>query len=316
MHHFSTETSLSIMPMVEVQRLFQLQIPEYALTEPQLMRGLMSLSAFHLAYKRPAEASLWMPLAFKHQTTVLRSLRMIMSNTNRDNCRTLFCLSMILGITALSSATCTPALASNGVPDMDEIIQPIIILRGTSELGRYAQDLKELFINGPMAAFVKGYFIMSDTSAYLPKAVAEQFQLLKDLIIRKYPDDETRQYHLLASLKWLEKIYSEVGYTKGTANNNMCMVWKWMGHATEVYMSYLKEHDPGALIIFAYFAILSKLFKSSWFLQGWAEHVVRGIENTLKDPDFLEALQWTSKQLESDLGVFPREVNTKILVQV
>jgi hypothetical protein len=40
MHHYGTETSLSIMHMVEIQRLFQLQIPELALREPQLMRGL------------------------------------------------------------------------------------------------------------------------------------------------------------------------------------------------------------------------------------------------------------------------------------
>lgn len=315
MHHFSTETSLSIMPMIEIQRLFQLQIPEYALSEPQLMRGLMSLSAFHLAYKRPAEASLWMPLALKHQATVLRSLRMTMSNMNADNCRTLFCLSLILGITALSSATCAPALPPNGVPDMDEIIQPVMLLRGTSELGRYAQELQELFVNGPMSAFVKGYFIMSDTSAYLPKAVVDQFQLVRDLIITKYPD-ETHQYQLLATLKWLEKIYSEVGYTKGTANNNMCMAWKFLGHISETYMSYLKDHDPGALLIFAYFAILSKLFKSYWYLQGWAELVVRGVESTLMDPDFIDALQWASKQLDSDLDVFPREDHTKVPVQV
>ena len=50
MHHYGTETSLSIMRVPEIQRLFQIQMPEYARSaEPRLMRGLMSLSAFPLA---------------------------------------------------------------------------------------------------------------------------------------------------------------------------------------------------------------------------------------------------------------------------
>jgi hypothetical protein len=303
------------MHMVEIQRLFQLQMPEYALTEPHLMRGLMALSAFHLAYKRPAEASIWMPLAFKHQAIVLRSLRMILANINRENCQALFCLSAIVGLTSLSSSSWAQPIAPGGVPDMSEIIQPLILLRGTSELGRYAQELQELFVNGPMSAFVRGYFIMSDTKKYMPESAAIQFEKLKQLIIKKY-SDETRQNQLIATLKWLEKIYSEVAYTNGTANGNMCMVWKWISHVSEAYIGYLKELDPAALVIFGYFSILSDIFKSYWYLHNWADRALKGIDYAIKDPDFKEAMRWAENQVKSKLDIFPREDHSKVPVQV
>lgn len=317
MHHYSTETSLSLTRLVESTRLFQLQMPEYALREPYLMRGLMSLSAFHLAYKRPSEASIWMPLAFKHQNSVLRSLRLILSNINEDNCRALFCLSAILGFTALSSSTWAHSTALDGISDLNDVIQPLILFRGTSDLGRYAQQLADLFEGpgGPLAGLLEGYHITSDTREYLPASARVQFTKLQELIVKKCPQDTFRQQQLVGSVVWLEKIYSEVGYTKGTANGNMAMVWKWTGHVSETYMASVKELDPTALVIFAHFVLLSKVLKSYWYIQGWPEAAIKSIAHTITDPEWKESLVWVQQQLEADLDIFQRE-DAKISVQI
>ena len=198
---------------------------------------------------------------------------------------------------------------------MTDTLQPLMLLRGTSELGRYAQELQELFVTGPMAAFVAGYFIMSDTRKYLPDAAVKQFEKLKGLIIQKTADDN-QQCQLLATLKWLEKIYSEVGYTNGTANGNICMVWKWISHVSEAYVSLLKENNPAALVIYGYFAILSKIFRSYWYLQGWPERVLKGIDYQIQDPDFKDSIRWAERQLENDMDMFPRDDHIKVPIQV
>ncbi len=311
MHHYSTETSLSIMRAPEIQRLFQIQMPEYALLEPRLMRGLMSLSAFHLAYKRPAEATVWMPLAFKHQSTVVTSLRTQSSGINKENCLALFCLSITVSLTALSSSS-WPA-ASKGTSSMDDMIQPLILLRGSSDLGRCAQDLQGVFFNGPMAPLLAGHFITFDTSQHLPVEAKRQFEKIRRLIKVKCLD-ESHQEELESTLQWLEKVYSEVGYTKGTANDHMGLVWKWISYVGEAYMSYLKDLDPGALVIFAHFSILSNILKSYWYLQGWAGKALKRIANAVEDPEFRDALRWAEDQLEADLPIFPRGEKVRLIV--
>jgi hypothetical protein len=311
MHHYSTETSLSIMRAPEIQRLFQIQMPEYALCEPRLMRGLMSLSAFHLAYKRPAEATVWMPLAFKHQATVLSSLRAISSGINEQNCLALFCLSATVSLTVLSSSSWPTT--SRGTSGMDDIIQPVVLMRGSSDLGRYAEHLQSAFLNGPMAPLLSGHFITFDTSDYFPKGAREQFERIRRLIKLKSRDDGHKD-ELMSTLIWLEKIYSEVGYTKGTANGHMGLVWKWISYVGEAYMSYLKDLDPGALVIFAHFSILSHLFKSFWYLQGWADRALKRVSSVVQDPEYRETLRWAEEQLEADLPIFPRHDKVPVIV--
>jgi hypothetical protein len=286
-------------------------MPEYALHEPRLMRGLMSLSAFHLAYKRPAEANVWMPLAFKHQTTVVSSLRALASGINEENCLALFCLSMSVSLTALSSSS-WPA-APRGASGMDDIIQPLILVRGSADLGRCAESLQGVFLNGPMAPLLAGHFITFDTSQNLPVEAKRQFEKIRRLINAKCLDEGHRD-ELQTALQWLEKVYSEVGYTKGTANDHMGLVWKWIAYVGEAYMSYLKDLDPGALVIFAHFSILSNLFKSYWYLQGWADRTLKRIANVVRDPEFRDALRWAEDQLEADLAIFPRSEKVRLIV--
>jgi len=311
MHHYSTETSLSIMRAPEIQRLFQIQMPEYALCEPRLMRGLMSLSAFHLAYKRPAEATLWMPLAFKHQATVLSSLRTLSSGINEENCLALFCLSATVSLTALSSSSWPTA--PRGASGMDDIIQPVVLLRGSSDLGRYAELLQSVFLNGPMAPLLAGHFLTFDTSEHFPREAKQQFEKIRWLIKVKCLD-KAHKDELLSALVWLEKIYSEVGYTKGTANGHMGLVWKWISYVGEAYMSHLKDLDPGALVIFAHFSILSNLFKSYWYLKGWADRALKRISGVVQDPEFRDALRWAEEQLAADLPIFPRHDKVPVIV--
>jgi hypothetical protein len=271
----------------------------------------MSLSAFHLAYKRPAEATLWIPLAFKHQATVLSSLRIGSSGINEENCLALFCLSVTVSLAVLSSSS-WPA-APRGTSGMDDLIQPLIHVRGSSDLGRYAEQLQGIFLNGPMAPLLAGHFITSDTSQYIPADAKRQFEKIGRLITAKC-SDEAHKDELLSTLVWLEKIYSEVGYTKGTANGHMGLVWKWISYVGESYMSYLKDLDPGALVIFAHFSILSNLFKSYWYLNGWADRALKRILGVIQDLEFRETLQWAEEQLKRDLPIFPRHERAPIIV--
>jgi hypothetical protein len=164
-----------------------------------------------------------------------------------------------------------------------------------------------------LGAFLEGYHITSDTTQYLPVSAKNQFIKLKELIVQKSSHDCYRQQQLTSTVDWLEKIYSEVGYTKGTANGNMAMIWKWVGYASETYMVGIKEQDPMALVIFAHFALLSKVLKSCWYIQGWPEAAIKSIAHAIIDPEWREALVWVEQQLEADLDIFEKE-DTKVSV--
>jgi hypothetical protein len=316
MHHYSTETALSVMQSEDIHRLFQIQVPEYALKEPHLFRALMSLSASHLAYKRPAEASTWMPLAFKHHTAIIKSLRELIDNVTTENCIPVFCLSIVIGMTALASANWNEQHDNTSVPNISELIQPLILLRGTSSIFQYGNEIQSIFQDGPLSAFIDGYMINYDTREFLDPVTLAHFERIRDLISQNYPEGPLREQMIFAH-DWLEKIYSEVHFTKGTANGNTCLVWKWISLIGDAYMMALKNLDEGAILLFAHFAILSKIrvFKGLWYLQAWPDQVIKAATHCIQDPDYRVSLSWAAKQAEVDFDIFPREDNSKFLVE-
>jgi hypothetical protein len=55
----------------------------------------------------------------------------------------------------------------------------------------------------------------------------------------------------------------------------------WIYHQPQGFVHLFEQKDPQALVIFAYWAVLLKWMESSWFMEGWAKHVLTGISGSL-----------------------------------
>jgi Fungal specific transcription factor domain len=297
MHHYTLHTAGSLIQDSEMRQLWQSRIPEEATSYPFLMQGLLALSALHLAYQHPSKRSMWIRLSLKHQDTALASFRSTLPSLNKDNCHALFALSAIVSLTSFSSVIYDSLLHPGGTILLKDIIKPFLLIRGNASVLHIAFDWIR---QGPLALLLDGHRIPYYPQD-LPASTEQQFSNMYNMA-RSMSSDPTVEQVLVETLQSLKRIYKEAIHTQGAANRKPGMVWKWAIMVSQDYVTLLQDSHPGALVIFAHFAVLSKAFKDEWYLQGWPELALSAISNAL-DPSWRGLVSWPEDQTKEALQV-------------
>lgn len=280
----------------DVQNILQLWVPEEATKYPFLFEGILALSSLHLAHLRPSEKSKWIPIAYSHQITALAAFRPILTKITEENCHAAFTLSMLLSITSIILATYSSALRreQKDLIPVRDIFEPFMMIRGILQVLRVSSKWIAV---GPTRVFLCTYYRVHYPRTPLPVSAAEQFTRLHAMIRERCPEAVV-QDALNETLMSLEAIYEEAMYnlSQGTKVNLYGAIWKWPTQVQQCYVSLLKELHPGALVLFAYFAVLSKLVETEWYLTGWPERAVQTISSVV-DSDWKQWLRWPEEQL-------------------
>jgi hypothetical protein len=176
-----------------------------------------------------------------------------------------------------------------------------MLLRGPTNITKAPEGERDF--SSRFWPLTMGYNVIDKCSSeVLPKAISEQVDKL-DAIIKNTSLPETDRDVLLETLALLKALYSEVVHTKGTANGNPALIWKWPGLVSARYATLLRELEPLALIVFAHFAILTNIFRASWCFNGWAEKTIAVITFHL-GLSLRKMMDWPRQQLRSNLEAF------------
>lgn len=73
-------------------------------------------------------------------------------------------------------------------------------------------------------------------------------------------------------------------------------VYAWLYRLENDYTRYLQRKEQIALVVFAYFALLLKELEVYWFMEGWAEHIIMGVDQFLDD-EHKRWLEWPKEQV-------------------
>ncbi|KAG6356171.1 hypothetical protein INS49_015558 [Diaporthe citri] len=73
-------------------------------------------------------------------------------------------------------------------------------------------------------------------------------------------------------------------------------VYAWLYRLGNEYIQCLQRKEQIALVVFGYFALLLKELEVFWFMEGWAEHIIMGIDQFL-DEEHRTWLEWPKEQL-------------------
>jgi hypothetical protein len=296
MHHYTLDTCTTLMHHEHSALIFQKWIPEAAMHQPHLTRGVLALSAFHLAHKQGPDNSLWMKLAVKNQTIASVALREALETMNDENSPGMFILSIILGLTSFAATNCLQS------PSVSDFVECFMLVRGPTNISMSMGTHPKAF-SAQFWPLTLGYSVIDECREDpLPESIAEHMQAVREMIEVSVLDQTDREILLVAFVK-LESLYKEVVHTKGTANGNAAFLWKWSGGASPEYVTILRSLDPYALVLFAHFAMLTHIFDNDWFFQGWAERTVDVIASHLAPPH-KEILDWPKAQLENNLESF------------
>jgi hypothetical protein len=241
------------------------------------MHGLLAISALHLADKEPASAAEYLPLSIHHQNLAISSFRSALVAISEENCHAVFAQASVISMSSMFLACVRSRVDPNYEPSVDEFIEPYLLTRGIGEVVAAARDW---IISGPLAVMLDGHIVPDVDHCTIPYAVQSHFDNIRDKFRRSFPDEEELTA-LLEALASLEHIYKELSTGLKGWEDNPGLVWKWPSATPQSYTSKLRLHHPGALVLYAHFAILSRKYDSNWFHRGWSDLAVTTISNAL-----------------------------------
>jgi hypothetical protein len=301
MHHYTLRSAKTITDKPSQLPAFQEWCPENVEKHPYLLDGMLSMAAFHLAHCRPDEKSIWVPAGIRHQTAALMGFRNNLKNdVTQENCHALFAQSLFLSTTSLASSR----YMSNGdletIFSVDDVLEPFMHIRGAGDVCLTAYWWIK---NGPLSEMLLGNFLRVEGELAGP--IDARITDLKKMVFQKFSGTPL-EIHLMGATEALRFVYRETAHATHTRNNPR-YIWKWANLVNQSYINLLRTHEPGALVLFAHFALLSAAYDNAWYFHGWAERAIKAVSDSIPQ-DWKEWIHWTEQQLATGLVDFKNSI--------
>ncbi|GAD98416.1 C6 zinc finger domain protein [Paecilomyces variotii No. 5] len=252
---------------------WQQAIPREALSHPFLMRGILAMSALHLAASTsgPQKAA-YIRTAVAHQDQALALFREMLGDINLSNGKAMF---------AFSSLVVGFAFAFPITPDIlqplslvDDLYRIIMLCRGTQQVLSTCHIWLEK--DKDFAPYLKAL----DENVKLSEDVKA---LLKNL---HYTNEQNASSDLDHDIEAYREVIERTGIALEKARHETKTIstagW-WAIKLPSAYVDDLHEHKEFALIILAYYCLVLHRLRGNWLVQDWGSRVLMVIY------DFLEA---------------------------
>ncbi|KAM5355246.1 hypothetical protein ACJ41O_001892 [Fusarium nematophilum] len=267
-------------------------VPRIGISHHFVLRLVYAFAGFHLAHLEPKESrrrARYLSLARQHSEAGLRQLNETLLSINESNCGALY-------VSALLVSYCAFAAGPTGSGDLlicnvgEEATQNQLPLIHGVRMIRQTIEPATLF-TGLMAPLGDpGPDKESPAPTHPSIDWAEPVARLREWVTAPKSADTVIYDQALASLA---AVY-EANYGSEGASSSNRLVLGWLYRLQDLYLSFLKQRRPQALLILAYFAPLLKIAGPCWFLGGWPEHILESIRGMLSE-ELLSWLEWPTR---------------------
>ena len=277
LHHFTIHTCYTLSDKARSQRIWQNAIPQIAYSYPFLMRGILAISALHLAHLRPNEARHFEIKAMAHQNAALGPFRDVIKVISPFNCHALFAFSAVLIVLGFASPH-----ASSGQTDLDvreKTTRWIRLVRGVypmlSPMWSYIAEgsLRGLLFAG----------VWKPAARNLPAESFFHYRALSQLC-DECEDPETREACATA-LEELRVCFVCTDLSlKNPAMSEGATVMSWPSSLPQIYLAALEQGHPTALIILAYYTVVLNHMDRYWWVNGEPSRILLSVYWLLDEP--------------------------------
>lgn len=276
LHNFTTSTCYTLSSKPDLKSLWQVVIPQLAFSQDFLMRGLLAISALHLAHFAPQEKrGRFAAQAAMQQDRALTAVRPAMSNVTKDNCDALFVFSTTVIVFTFAQPRVPGALLFVGSHDRG-MAEWLLLIRGVHPIIISAWDW---IAGGPVSALLnsgRG----SPHPEYLGPPESDRLVELSQLI-KETTIDEAELDAYEDAIQKLRICFSAVG--GDTRICHLAPAFSWPIRISDEYMGLLRKHTPAALAIFAHYSVLLKKLDGFWWVQGWGTSLLSTIYSLLRN---------------------------------
>jgi hypothetical protein len=289
LHHFTTVVALDLAhPMKpDTLRLWQNHLVELGFRHEFLLRGILAVAAYHIAWANPSQHEEYSLIASKHQSLALNQFQEVLAHVSDSNCHALFGFScLIIILTFASSPKSQPADFNT------DVLQWFHMLRG----GKIVLDM---FPDAIKSSFLKP---LLDEMAYTENTAAHSIpgaDRITDLFricgISSH-ERETSQAYTLA-IHTLLSTFTQASICRNRGDGTILASLVWPVNLPPKFVDLLSEKQPEALVILAHYCVLiSWAQDSDWFISGWGRYMLETIKESVPE-SWLEHLKWPDEMI-------------------
>ena len=265
------------------------------------MRGVLALSALHLAYYKPEKRDLFVAQAKIQHQAGLRAAAAMLPYITHENCSAVY---------IFSALTCIFTLASPREPGDflilgDSGVAPwLTLFRGTRSIIDSSEPALREGVLGPMFVAGSRRMALRDAHGKAEEGTMDGGELddLRQAIKATVSDPQALDIYV-GAIDELQKSF-RVAYKAVFHSIESTDVFVFLFRVSEEYLNFLKERTQESMAIFAYFCVIAKRLEKNWWSQGWSDHLLSRIYSALDEEHKL----WIRWPIE-EIGWVPPQEN-------
>jgi hypothetical protein len=296
LHNFSTSTCLTIHNDPALKALWKINVPQLGFQSDLVMRGILAVSALHMARFSPDKREFYLSQALVHHQSGLRNAASILPHVTEENCTELYIFSALTLVVNLASPRSSQEFLTIGQAGIAEWLS---LLKGIHSIITTARAALRKSMLAPM--FDEGERRNSLREACAAEMTAEEdpLQDLRHYLNRSSIDEKT--FHLCHhAVEELRKSFS-LAFKAKPHDHESVDVFVWFFRVPEEYFELLHNHCQEAIAVFGYFCVLLKYVDYKWWMEGSSLDLLETVYELLDEEHKL----WIRWPIE-EIGWIPR----------
>ncbi|KAF7945145.1 hypothetical protein EAE96_009924 [Botrytis aclada] len=286
LHHYTINVYDSLSTIIPQQEIWQTSVVQIALQNDFLLRGILSLSALHIALDGCENPQILVAEAAHHQNAALVEYRRLINtgDISPESQRAAFLFSAFLTMCGFCFIRADGNLLESNKGDrgIDEFLACANLVRGM--IGLFSMWEGNIFCDELYATNRSG----PPTNLYpdIGGDVVTELRALSDLLTRckaeTCPKTSKVCQDAVQQLFYSFEIIRKVTIDRGSASP-ITAALVWPAVISRDYLILLAQRNKLAVLVLAHFGVLLRRLDSFWFFRGWGKHLVETSASILGD---------------------------------
>lgn len=271
LHHYVTSTAFTLHTDPVMKGLWRTNAPQIGFKHDFVMRGMLALSALHVARFKPEKRDFYIAYASQQHNAGLRTATAVLSQITDDNCAAAYLFSAFTLFFILASPRKGGdfiVLDQRGISDRLRFFRGTSFIIDSSEATLIGGTIGPMFQIGKRREAAQHHIIA--TEHYDPLS-----ELQENII--KFGSDPAITTIYTEAVRLLRISFMHL------PGSEISDVFQWVFRVSDEYLQLLRKQTQESLAIMAYFCVVLKRLDNQWWMEGWSSHLIAKVWNLLDE---------------------------------
>ncbi|KAF1944719.1 hypothetical protein EJ02DRAFT_340265 [Clathrospora elynae] len=291
LHHWTTEAYGELSQREDMRQVWMIDGPQQAVKHAFMMHEILAFAAFHKAHKEKEleKCAEYYAFGVHHQDLAIRGIRERLHNVTTHEAAAIVATSTLLTLSVFASTGFEAKFAFTATTQdaIDGIVNIFNLMQGMGNVLALAQ--KQV-----MESFLAPMFKDSVESIPSQPMLQELLQHIPTLVTfvegKRDLSEHDRKLYLDTIAHFNPGL--QMSMPPRVDNRELRFLFFWPLHLSSTFLSYVRQRQPGALVILMYYTTI--LYASEpryFFMEGWSERLMKSLYEGV-DQSWVSVIQW------------------------